>query len=168
MRRKSAPTGQDAVGGAVLHAGRGLMARAPRDSHRAKAVPRLRTRASTPDGSTRHIAVTGVPMFDEAGRFKGYGGVGATSPLASAPRRSAGRTSGSWKRMDRINRAMQGTNDLEQMMSDVLDAMLEIFASDRAWLALSVRPRRALLAGRSWSARGRVSGRGRSRRAICG
>ena len=38
------------------------------------------------------------------------------------------------ERMDRINRAMQGTNDLEQMMSDAVDAMLSIFDSDRAFL----------------------------------
>ena len=36
--------------------------------------------------------------------------------------------------MDRVNRAIQGTNDLEQMMSDVLDAVLSIFSCDRAWL----------------------------------
>src|SRR5208283_989487 len=37
-----------------------------------------------------------------------------------------------FQNMDRINRALQGTNDLEQMMSDVLDAMLSIFDCDRA------------------------------------
>ena len=36
--------------------------------------------------------------------------------------------------MDRVHRAIQGTNDLEQMMSDVLDAALSIFDCDRAWL----------------------------------
>src|SRR4030095_5484189 len=36
--------------------------------------------------------------------------------------------------MDRVNRAIQGTNDLEQMMSDVLDATLSILDCDRAWL----------------------------------
>jgi PAS domain S-box-containing protein len=36
--------------------------------------------------------------------------------------------------IDRINRAMQGPDDLERMLSDVLEAMLEIFSSDRAWL----------------------------------
>src|SRR6266851_7358466 len=36
--------------------------------------------------------------------------------------------------MDRVNLAIQGTNDLEQMMSDVLDAALSIFECDRAWL----------------------------------
>ena len=36
--------------------------------------------------------------------------------------------------LDRINRAMQGSSDVEQMLSDVLDAVLSIFACDRAWL----------------------------------
>jgi PAS domain S-box-containing protein len=42
--------------------------------------------------------------------------------------------------MDRINRAMQGTQDLQQMLSDVLLATLEIFASDRAWLIYPCDP----------------------------
>src|SRR5712692_4997062 len=36
--------------------------------------------------------------------------------------------------IDRIHRVTQTTNDLEQMMSDVLDAALSIFDCDRAWL----------------------------------
>jgi len=36
--------------------------------------------------------------------------------------------------MDRVNRAIQVANDVEQMMSDVLDAALSIFNCDRAWL----------------------------------
>ena len=36
--------------------------------------------------------------------------------------------------IDRIDRVMQTTNDIEQMMSDVLDAALSIFDCDRAWL----------------------------------
>jgi GAF domain-containing protein len=36
--------------------------------------------------------------------------------------------------MDRVNRAIQGTGDLEQMMNDVLDAVLSIFQCDRAVL----------------------------------
>src|SRR5438034_8227240 len=49
--------------------------------------------------------------------------------------------------MDRVNRAMQGTNDLEQMMSDVLDAVLAIFNCDRAWLVYPCDPEAA-----SWRA----------------
>src|SRR5438128_5767990 len=36
--------------------------------------------------------------------------------------------------IDRIHRVTRTTNDLEQMMSDVLDAALSIFDCDRAWL----------------------------------
>lgn len=42
--------------------------------------------------------------------------------------------------MDLINRAMQGTNDLERMMGDVLDAVLDVFACDRAWLIYPCDP----------------------------
>jgi PAS domain S-box-containing protein len=36
--------------------------------------------------------------------------------------------------MDRVNRAIQGTRDLEQMMCDVLDVVLDVLECDRAWL----------------------------------
>jgi PAS domain S-box-containing protein len=42
--------------------------------------------------------------------------------------------------MDRVNLAIQGTNDLEQMMSEVLDAALAIFDCDRAWLVYPCDP----------------------------
>ena len=42
--------------------------------------------------------------------------------------------------MDSVNRAIQGTGDLEQMMSDVLDAALSIFTCDRAWLVYPCDP----------------------------
>ncbi len=45
--------------------------------------------------------------------------------------------------MDPINRVIQGTNDLEQMMSDALDALLSIFACDRAWLVYPCDPEAA-------------------------
>jgi len=42
--------------------------------------------------------------------------------------------------MDRVNVAIQGANDLEQMMSDVLDAALSLFDCDRAWLVYPCDP----------------------------
>jgi PAS domain S-box-containing protein len=42
--------------------------------------------------------------------------------------------------MDRVNLAIHGTNDLEQMMSDVLDAVLASFGCDRAWLVYPCDP----------------------------
>ena len=49
--------------------------------------------------------------------------------------------------MDRINRAIQGADELDRMMSDVLKAALEIFACDRAWIVYPCDPR-----ARSWRA----------------
>ena len=45
--------------------------------------------------------------------------------------------------MDQVNRAIQGTNDLDQMMSDVLDAVLSIFDCDRAGLVYPCDPEAA-------------------------
>jgi signal transduction histidine kinase len=42
--------------------------------------------------------------------------------------------------MDAIDRAIQATSDLEQMMGDVLDAVLKIFRCDRAWLLYPCDP----------------------------
>lgn len=36
--------------------------------------------------------------------------------------------------LDLVNRAIQGTRDLDQMMKNVLDAVLSVFDCDRAWL----------------------------------
>jgi PAS domain S-box-containing protein len=49
--------------------------------------------------------------------------------------------------MDRVNRAIQGANDLEQMMSDVLEEVLSIFDCDRVFLLYPCDPEAA-----SWSA----------------
>src|SRR6266851_3125771 len=42
--------------------------------------------------------------------------------------------------MNQVNRAIQGTNDLEQMMSDALDAVLSIFDCDRSWVVYPCDP----------------------------
>jgi PAS domain S-box-containing protein len=42
--------------------------------------------------------------------------------------------------MERINRIMQGNNDLEQLMRDTLDALLSIFDCDRAFLVHPCNP----------------------------
>jgi PAS domain S-box-containing protein len=49
--------------------------------------------------------------------------------------------------MDRVNRAIQGADELDRMTSEVLKAALEIFACDRAWLVYPCDPRAA-----SWRA----------------
>jgi len=42
--------------------------------------------------------------------------------------------------LDRVNRAIQGTNDLDRMMHAVLDVVLDILGCDRAWLAYPCDP----------------------------
>lgn len=45
-----------------------------------------------------------------------------------------------FEKMDQVNRALQGTIDLEQVMKDVLDALLSVFECDRAWLVYPCDP----------------------------
>ena len=45
--------------------------------------------------------------------------------------------------MDKVNRAIQGTNDLEQMMSDVLGVVLSVFDCDRAYIVYPCDPEAA-------------------------
>ncbi|OQX19847.1 MAG: hypothetical protein BWK76_03325 [Desulfobulbaceae bacterium A2] len=45
-----------------------------------------------------------------------------------------------FEKMDKVNRAIQGATDLEQMMQHVLDVVLEIFACDRASLVYPCDP----------------------------
>ncbi|MBK8900496.1 MAG: PAS domain S-box protein [Anaerolineaceae bacterium] len=45
--------------------------------------------------------------------------------------------------LDKVNRAIQGTNDLEQMMINVLDTLLTIFGCDRAFLVYPCDPEAA-------------------------
>ena len=92
------------------------------------------------DGGTRYVSVSGIPAFDEIGRFVGYRGVGrhiTEHKRAEAEHRSYLKFLES---MDRIHRVIQGTNDLERMMSDVLGTVLEVFACDRAWLVYPCDP----------------------------
>jgi PAS domain S-box-containing protein len=42
--------------------------------------------------------------------------------------------------MDRVNRAIQGTNDMEQMMRDILDTVLAVFDGDQAGLLYPCDP----------------------------
>jgi len=94
----------------------------------------------TADGGKRYMSVSGVPVFDGSGRFVGYRGVGRD--ITERKRAEEERRLHVWflESMDRVNRAIQGTGNLEQMMNDVLDAVLEIFACDRAWLLYPCDP----------------------------
>ncbi len=48
-----------------------------------------------------------------------------------------------WESLDQVNRAIQGTNDMEQVLSDVSDILLTIFECDRVWLVYPCDPNSA-------------------------
>jgi len=94
----------------------------------------------TADGGVRHVSVSGIPVFDAAGRFVGHRGVGRD--ITERKRAEAEHHAHVFflESLDRIDRAIQGTHDLERMMRDVLEGVLDILACDRAWLVYPCDP----------------------------
>jgi PAS domain S-box-containing protein len=90
---------------------------------------------------------TRVPVLVGVSRFEERANEGVGFVLDLSERKRAEEERGAHLRflesMDRINRALQGTNDLERMMSDVLEVVLEVFACDRAWLVYPCDPEAA-------------------------
>ena len=85
-----------------------------------------------------------VPVLVGATAFEGGPdeGVGFVLDLTERRQAEEERRAHLWflESMDKVNRAIQGTNDLDQMMSEVLDTALSIFACDRAWLVYPCDP----------------------------
>ena len=92
-----------------------------------------------PDGSVKYVRVVGHPSIDKSSNFEF---VGAVTDVTERKQAEEEHQAHLWflESMDQVNRAIQGTNDLEKMMSDVLDAMLAIFNCDRAWLVYPCDP----------------------------
>ena len=100
----------------------------------------LEYRIVQPDGTIRHVHAIGHPVLDKTGELIEY--VGTVADVTERKRAEEERAAHLryLESKDRIHRAIQGTNDLEQMMSDVLDVVLDIFACDRAWLVYPCDP----------------------------
>lgn len=96
-----------------------------------------------PDGTVKFAQTIGHPVFDSAGRVVEW--LGTLVDMTERKRAEEEHRAHVWflESMDRINRAMQGTNDVERMMSAVLDAVLEVFTCDRAWLLYPCDPHTA-------------------------
>ena len=100
-------------------------------------------RIVSPDGAIKYIHAEGHPVFNSNGDL--VESVGTVMDVTERRLSEEERQAHLWflESMDRINRAIQGTNDLERMMSDVLDAVLSIFSCDRAWLVYPCDPEAA-------------------------
>jgi PAS domain S-box-containing protein len=93
-----------------------------------------------PGGEVKHIHVVGHPVLNDPGELVEY--VGTVLDVTERKRAEMEAQAHLWflESMDRINRAIQGANDLEEMMSEALKAVLAIFNCDRAWLVYPCDP----------------------------
>jgi PAS domain S-box-containing protein len=100
----------------------------------------LEYRSLLPDGGVKHFRTVAHPVLDGSGGLLEF--VGTVIDITVEKRAEAEHRSHLWflESMDRVNRAMQGTQDLQQMLSDFLLATLDIFACDRAWLIYPCDP----------------------------
>jgi PAS domain S-box-containing protein len=92
------------------------------------------------DGRIRDLHSVGHAAFSPSGDLAEF--VGTAIDVTERKQAEEERQAHVWflESMDKVNRAIQGTNDLEQMTRDVLGAVLSIFACDRAWLVYPCDP----------------------------
>ena len=97
-------------------------------------------RAVVPANPVKYLRAIAHPVFAASGELTEI--VGTTIDVTERKRAEAERQAQLWffESMDRINRAIPGTKDLEQMMGDVLDVVLATFGCDRAWLVYPCDP----------------------------
>jgi len=100
----------------------------------------LEFRVVLPQGQLRNIRSIAHPIVTASGELEEF--MGTAMDVTEGKRADEARQAQFWffESMDGINRAMQATSDLEQMMGDVLDVVLMIFECDRAWLIYPCDP----------------------------
>ena len=86
------------------------------------------------------MACTIVPEYDRSGNIESMLAIGYDETARKLVEQKNQDHLHFLDSMDRVSRAMQGANDLEQMMSAVLDAVLVIFKCDRARLSYPCTP----------------------------
>ena len=97
-------------------------------------------RVVPPGGSLRHLRAIVHPVFTARGELAEF--VGTVVDVTERRRAEEEHRAQLWflESLDTIDRAIQGTSDLEQMMGDVLDVVLATFRCDRAWLVYPYDP----------------------------
>ena len=100
-------------------------------------------RITLPSGTAKHIQAIRHPVLNDAGDVVKL--VGTVVDMTDRKRAEEERQGHLWvlESLNRINRVMQGSGDLERMLSDVLGAVLSVFACDRAWLVYPCDPEAA-------------------------
>jgi PAS domain S-box-containing protein len=91
-------------------------------------------------GPPRYLGAIVHPIFTAHGELDEF--VATVADVTERKRAVKEQRAQLWflESMDAIDRAIQGTSDLEQMMGDVLDAVLVAFGCDRAWLVYPCDP----------------------------
>jgi PAS domain S-box-containing protein len=97
-------------------------------------------RVVPPQGPVRYLGAIVHPVFTAHGELDEF--VATVADVTERKRAEKEQRAQLWflESMDAIDRAIQGTSDLEQMMGDVLDAVLLTFRCDRAWLVYPCDP----------------------------
>lgn len=93
-----------------------------------------------PDGRVRDAHVLAHPVLDASGDVLEY--IGTIIDVTEHKRAEEERRQHLWflESMDRINLAIQRSNQIEEMMSGVVEQALDLFRSDRAWLVYPCDP----------------------------
>src|SRR5580700_1464067 len=97
-------------------------------------------RVVPPGGPLRHLRAIVHPVFAAGGELAEF--VGTVVDVTEHRRAEEEHRAQLWflESMDAVDRVIQGTSDLEQMMGDVLDVVLATFRCDRAWLLYPCDP----------------------------
>jgi len=97
-------------------------------------------RVVPPQGPLRYLGAIVHPVSSARGELDEF--VATVVDVTERKRAEKEQRAQLWffESMDAVDRAIQGTSDLEQMMGDVLDVALVTFGCDRAWLVYPCDP----------------------------
>jgi PAS domain S-box-containing protein len=91
-------------------------------------------RVVLPPSRVRHLRALAHPVFDASGELEEF--VGTVVDVTERKQAEEERRAQLWffESLDGINRAIQRTSDVEDMLGAVLDVVVAVFNCDRAWL----------------------------------